>query len=83
MIYDLFDLSDGYCDAINPQTFYLMIKAVYVRNLYYMPHHELMSIVEFIFSDSISMVYKAFWTKDTTKIIEGNDAYQTTLKHFI
>jgi hypothetical protein len=48
-----------------------------------MPRHELMSIIEYIFNGSVSMVYKAFWSRDISKVEEDNEAYQTSLKHLI
>jgi hypothetical protein len=48
-----------------------------------MPHHELMSIIEYVFNGSVSMVHKAYWSRDITKVQEVNEAYQTSLKHLI
>lgn len=62
ILYDLFDIIDGSNDGIHSQAAFQLIQTVFTRNLYFIPHHELMSIVEYVFNGSVSMVHKAYWT---------------------
>lgn len=45
-----------------------IISAIFNRNLYFWPTHELYNQIEQAFTDTIGMVQGAYWTSDYTMI---------------
>jgi hypothetical protein len=64
ILFDMFDWVDGHADGIKASIAFDIIQTILQRSLCFLPSHELFNIVEYLFGGSISMVQKAYWTKD-------------------
>lgn len=64
ILYDLFDWNDGVADGLDLNSIFLLIKTIFERNLYYWPSQELYNLIEISFDESVSMVYKAYWSRE-------------------
>jgi len=63
LMFDLFDWADGTGDDIRPDVAFDLVSCVLQRCMYPMPHNELRNIIQYIFTDSVSMVLKAYWAR--------------------
>lgn len=48
-----------------------------------MPHSELMTIIEYVFNGKVSIVHKAYWTRDVDAIKERKTSKEITLELFM
>ena len=64
ILFDLYDWVDGTGDGNMPGQVFELVQTIFERNLYFWPTHELYNQLEKVFSGSVAMVYKAYWTRD-------------------
>lgn len=65
ILYDLFDWNDGVADGLDLNSLCLLVKTIFERHLYYWPSHELCNLVELSFDSTVSMVCKAYWSRES------------------
>lgn len=83
LLYDIFDSVDGSCEGLKTNQAFEIIKTIFERCLYFWPSHELYNQIEQVFYGSISSVYKAYWTKDISKLTQFDGRYEITLQDLI
>jgi len=62
LLFDLVDSIDGFAGGIKPQGAIELIRTIFERSQYFYPTYELQNTLEYVFSGTVSMVYRAFWT---------------------
>lgn len=52
---------------MQPCHVYQLIETVFNRSQFYLPHAEIMNSVEYVFNRQVSLVQKAYWTRDVNE----------------
>ena len=84
IMFDLFDSEDGFkSNGLKFPKIIELVSTVFNRNMYFLPQHELINLLENLFCDCIGMVRKAYWTKDIKKITDQNSNKDISLDKFM
>ena len=79
LLFDMYDWVDGTADGNKPNDVFELVQTIFERNLYFWPTHELYNMLEKVFTNSVAMVYQAYWTKDVRSLHEKRANKSCTL----